>query len=54
MINLKITCNTGNTWKTGFNGTLTDAENYFLGQSFARELHDGTEIIDRCTAIELI
>jgi len=54
MLTIKITCNTGNTWSTGFNGTFAEAEGYFLGATFTRELHDGTEIADRCISIELI
>ncbi len=54
MVTVKITCNTGNSWTTGFNGSYEEAKAYFIGQTFTRELHDGTEIADRCIAITLL
>ena len=54
MITIKLTANTGNTWTTRFNGTLTDAVAYFLGATFTRETNAGDEISDTVTAVELI
>lgn len=33
-INLKITLIDGHSWMTGFNGTLDDAKNYYMGHRF--------------------
>jgi len=37
MIYLHIKTNTGNHWSTGFNGTYSNAVDYFLGRKTYRE-----------------
>lgn len=54
MINVKVTCNTGKTWITGFNGTPEDATRYFLGNVFVDELEDGREIYNRVVSVEIV
>ena len=53
MIQLKITCNTGATWVTSFNGDFSEAENYFLNNVFTDEDDDGHETHHKCVAIKL-
>ena len=52
MITVKVTCNTGKTWTTGFNGSMQDAERYFLGAVFVDESEDGRETRNTCTKVE--
>jgi hypothetical protein len=51
MITIKVTLSNGNRWTTGFNGTLQDAETYYVGRYFetADELHS-----HECVRVELI
>jgi len=50
MITIKVTLSNGNNWITGFNGTLKDAEGYYLGTFFetSDDLHD-----HECVRVEL-
>ena len=50
MITIKVTLSNGNNWTTGFNGTLKDAEGYYLGTFFetSDDLHD-----HECVRVEL-
>jgi len=54
MNSFKITCDTGNNWETGFNGTFEQAKAYFMGQSFVRELWGGSEISEIVCKVEII
>lgn len=55
-IDVKVTLADGNSWVTGFNGTLDEAKKYFLGQKFysrsksARE----TEVYSKAIKVDLI
>jgi hypothetical protein len=50
---VRVTCDTGRTWTTEINGTMADAEAYFLGRVFAEEcLETGRETRHRVTLIE--
>lgn len=53
MINVKITCDTGNTWSTGINTSFAGAVEYFLGKQFTREDDNGNEIVDTVIIVEL-
>jgi hypothetical protein len=46
MNTFKVICDTGNSWITGFNGTLSDAIAYFIGTPFVREDYYGNEVTD--------
>jgi hypothetical protein len=48
-----VTCDTGNTWTTEFNGDHNAAVRYFLGQVFTFEnVNDGTETKHRVNRVE--
>lgn len=50
---VRVTCDTGKTWTAEINGTMADAEAYFLGQVFTEEcLTTGRETRHRVTLIE--
>jgi hypothetical protein len=53
-IGLKITCDTGKTWSTDFNGSFADGEGYFLNKVFTDETEDGNETHHKCVRIELL
>lgn len=53
MISVHVTCNTGKNWSTQFNGTFSDAENYFLNKVFTDEDDDGKETHNKCTNVRL-
>lgn len=52
MITVRVMCDTGNWWDTGINTDLNNARRYFMGQTFVRELDDGTEIRDTVVRVE--
>lgn len=41
-ITLKVTCNTGDSWLTTFNGNLQDALRYFFGVRFVLREDEAT------------
>ena len=49
MITIKVMLSNGNNWKTGFNGTIEDAKQYYLGNFFetADDLHE-----HECVSVE--
>lgn len=55
-INLKITLTDGNSWVTGFNGTLDEAHAYFMGRRFeAMNPYTGEEYMQEpVSKVELI
>lgn len=54
-ITVRVTCDTGNTWVTGFNGTLAEARQYFIGQVFTKENPEtGEETRETGTAVALV
>lgn len=53
MIIVKITCNTGKTWTTRFNGTFPEAKARYLGTTFTDETDGGVETRYTCTDIRL-
>lgn len=53
MIQVTVTCDTGRTWETSFNGEHRDAVKYFLGQSFTEEdVATGRETAHRVIRVE--
>jgi hypothetical protein len=52
---VRVTCDNGNTWTTGFNGTLAEAKAYFVGKVFTEEdEHGRREIMNRVISCEQI
>lgn len=51
MINVKIICNSGDSFVKEFNGTIEDAKKYFIDAKFTTELSCGREIVDFCTNV---
>lgn len=55
MENYKITCDDGNWWITGFNGTYSDAHQYFIGLRHVSECEEtGKETVSTVTKVESI
>lgn len=53
MIEATITCDTGRTWSTQFNGDHNAAVRYFLGQVFTDEdVETGVETTHRVVRVE--
>lgn len=52
MINVKVECNSGDSWVTGFKGTLQEAEEYFIGQTFTKHFDDEREF--KITATKVV
>lgn len=53
MITVKVTCNTGRSWSTNFNGSQADAENYFLNKTFTDEEDNGKETHHKCISVAI-
>jgi hypothetical protein len=54
MLTIEVTCDTGKNWPTRFNGSLADAEGYFLNKTFTDETDDGREIHHKCVDVSLV
>lgn len=56
MITLLIRCHSGNSWHTGWNGTLAEAVEYYVGKSFVthEDENTGKEIKDVPCSVELV
>jgi hypothetical protein len=52
-ITVKVTAKTGETWTTGFNGTLADAKKYFVGNEFNVGVGDRDKMVT-VTKVELV
>jgi hypothetical protein len=54
MIQIQVTTASGNGWTTGFNGTLSEARSYFLGDAYVTESDTGKETRDTITGVAFV
>lgn len=53
-ITIQITCNTGKTWTTRFNGSLAEAKRYFGNATFVDEDDNGAETSHKFASVSLV